>query len=243
MSARNQPTAKHYAEALRTLEAHPIHRRMVVAQHGFPDHAATARQLSAVTGYRGFTAACGIYGTAGRFVAEALGLGPPRDNPNSPGWWTILSTGDPTQGEFLWVMRPQVAAALQQLGWVSERLGVQLQPEELPSSSSLIEGASLRVPVNIYERSAEAREQCIQHHGCTCSVCRIDFGVAYGELGRGYIHVHHLTPLATIGEQYVVDPVHDLRPICPNCHAMLHRREPPLSISELQRVYDDTRNA
>ena len=243
MKAKNPPTAERYAEALRALEAHPIHRRMVVAQFGFPDHAATARQLSAVTGYRGFSAACGIYGTAGRFVAEALSIGPPRDNPNSPGWWTILSTGDSTQGEFLWVMRPEVAEALQRLGWASERLGVELQPEELSSSSSLIEGASLRVTVNIFERSAEAREQCVQHHGCACSVCRFDFGRAYGELGRGYIHVHHLTPLSAIGEQYAVDAVHDLRPVCPNCHAMLHRQEPPLSISDLQRIYTNDRNA
>jgi putative restriction endonuclease len=243
MSAKNPPTAERYAEALRALEAHPVHRRMVVAQFGFPDHAATARQLSAVTGYRGFSAACGIYGTAGRFVAEALGLGPPRANTNSPGWWSILSTGDDTQGEFLWVMRPEVVTALRELGWVSEHLGVQLQPEELSSPSSLIEGASLRVTVNIYERSAEARQQCIEHHGCTCSVCGFDFGRAYGELGHGYIHVHHLTPLADIGEQYAVDPIHDLRPVCPNCHAMLHRREPPLSITDLQSIYAETRNA
>jgi len=243
MKAGNQPTVERYTEALRALEAHPIHRRMVVAQFGFPDHAATSRQLSAVTGYRGFAAACGIYGTAGRFVAEALELGPPRDNPNSPGWWTILSTGDSTQGEFLWVMLPQVAEALQRLGWVSERLGVDLQPEELSSSASLIEGASLRVTVNIFERSSEAREQCVQHYGCACSVCGFDFGRAYGELGRGYIHVHHLTPLAAIGEQYAVDPLHDLRPVCPNCHAMLHKQEPPLSITDLQRIYTNDRNA
>ncbi len=41
-------------------------------------------------------------------------------------------------------------------------------------------------------------------------------------------------PISEIAEEYEVDPVKDLRPVCPNCHAMIHRRSPPLSIEELQ---------
>ena len=56
----------------------------------------------------------------------------------------------------------------------------------------------------------------------------------YGEIGRDYIHVHHLVPIKEIGEQYEVDPIKDLRPVCPNCHAIIHRREPPFTIKEVQ---------
>lgn len=236
MQADGLPGADDYVEALRTLERHPLQRRILLAQYGFPDHAATARQLSAVTGYHGFSAACAIYGKAGRFVAEALGIKPPRDDSNSPGWWTVLSAGDGAHGEFLWIMRRQVATALERLGWVGERLGVDLQPEEVHAPLRLLEGASLRVAVNIFERSAEAREQCIRHYGSSCSVCGFDFGCAYGQLGQGFIHVHHLVPLSAINVEYAVDPVRDLRPVCPNCHSMLHRREPPLSIEELRTI-------
>jgi 5-methylcytosine-specific restriction protein A len=45
--------------------------------------------------------------------------------------------------------------------------------------------------------------------------------------------VHHLRPLAEIGAEYVLDPEVDLRPVCPNCHAMLHRTRPPMSIEAL----------
>jgi 5-methylcytosine-specific restriction protein A len=45
----------------------------------------------------------------------------------------------------------------------------------------------------------------------------------YGEIGRGFIHVHHVVPISSIGESYKVDPAKDLVPVCPNCHAMLHR--------------------
>jgi 5-methylcytosine-specific restriction enzyme A len=51
----------------------------------------------------------------------------------------------------------------------------------------------------------------------------------------GFIHVHHLTPLSSLGTDYEVDPIRDLRPVCPNCHAVLHRREPPYSPEEVQQ--------
>jgi 5-methylcytosine-specific restriction protein A len=49
-------------------------------------------------------------------------------------------------------------------------------------------------------------------------------------MGQGFIHVHHLTDIATIGGEYAVDPHNDLRPVCPNCHAMLHTQRPALEI-------------
>lgn len=46
--------------------------------------------------------------------------------------------------------------------------------------------------------------------------------------------MHHLTQLSKIGQGYEVDPVNDLRPVCPNCHAMLHKRNPPYAIDKLE---------
>ena len=70
----------------------------------------------------------------------------------------------------------------------------------------------------------------------SCSVCNFNFGQVFGKLGEGFIHVHHLRPISEIGEEYVVDPIEDLRPVCPNCHAMIHRRSPPLSIQEIKNL-------
>ena len=64
-------------------------------------------------------------------------------------------------------------------------------------------------------------------------VCEFNFEAFYGERGKGFIHVHHLSSLAEIGQEYEVDPVNDLRPVCPNCHAMLHRKG-NIGIEELQ---------
>lgn len=105
-------------------------------------------------------------------------------------------------------------------------------PDEL--SNATIEGAKKAVVVNAYERSGTARQACIDHYGYTCSACLTNLESVYGERGKNFIHVHHIVPIASIGETYEIDPVRDLRPICPNCHAVIHRTNPPCTIQELQ---------
>ncbi len=107
-------------------------------------------------------------------------------------------------------------------------------PSEIVPTKSLNEGAIRSVQVNAYERNSTARAQCIRHYGSKCSVCDFDFERMYGPIGQDFIHVHHIIPIATIGKQYQVDPLRDLIPVCPNCHAMLHRTDPPLTVEELQ---------
>jgi hypothetical protein len=99
-----------------------------------------------------------------------------------------------------------------------------------------LEGARREQTLNVVERNPKARAACLNTHGTKCSVCELDFEEAYGILGRGFIHVHHLIPIATLEQEQHIDPVEDLRPVCPNCHAMLHRRMPPYTISELRRI-------
>ncbi|MCB9795884.1 MAG: HNH endonuclease [Alphaproteobacteria bacterium] len=112
-----------------------------------------------------------------------------------------------------------------------------LFPDEVPvAMGKHREGAVRQVMVNSYERSAAARRACLDTHGHRCAACKLDMGELYGELGEGFIHVHHLVEIATVGEEYEVDPVEDLVPVCPNCHALLHRRTPALTLAELKAV-------
>jgi len=98
----------------------------------------------------------------------------------------------------------------------------------------LVEGEKQTIVVNVYERNLEARELCIKEYGYACSVCKVKLEDIYGELGKGFIHVHHLIPIPKLKKSYKIDPIKDLRPVCPNCHAMLHKRNPPFSINELK---------
>jgi hypothetical protein len=103
------------------------------------------------------------------------------------------------------------------------------------------EGAATKVTVNRYERDKRARKACLAHYGHCCQACGIDFEAIYGQLGTGFIHVHHTKELSTLGPDYLVDPINDLRPVCPNCHAMIHRVKPALPVDELRRRIVNTR--
>lgn len=109
-------------------------------------------------------------------------------------------------------------------------------PDEVLPTSPLVEGAIRTVTVNAYERNPEARRQCIAAHKPQCYACGFDFGAAYGSEFAGFIHVHHLRPLSEVGGEYVVDPVEDLRPVCPNCHAIIHHGGRLRGIEEVQQL-------
>lgn len=107
------------------------------------------------------------------------------------------------------------------------------EPDELPPGE-YEEGAVTRVEVNRYERDRAARAACIAHHGTTCVVCGFDFQQRYGPLGKDFIHAHHVREISTLGAGYKIDPVKELRPLCANCHAMVHRSRPALTPQSLK---------
>lgn len=108
-------------------------------------------------------------------------------------------------------------------------------PDEI-EDKGLFEGAKKQVTVNAYERSSQARQECINKYGYKCVICDFDFEKIYGEIGQNFIHVHHIKPLSEIDKEYEINPINDLRPVCPNCHAMLHRKVPAYSIEEMKSV-------
>ncbi|WP_072022266.1 HNH endonuclease [Zavarzinella formosa] len=121
-----------------------------------------------------------------------------------------------------------VQRKLESLGFIvrvrsdTEEPADHLLAEEIPFGSELREGSVQQILVNAYERNREAREQCLAHHGRACVICGMTFKDSYGPLASNFIHVHHLRPLSGIKSDYVVDPIADLVPVCPNCHAVVH---------------------
>lgn len=116
-----------------------------------------------------------------------------------------------------------------------------IYPDEVPELlTGFIEGRVKQVTINAYERDSKARAACIAKFGAICQVCDFDFENTYGQIGKGFIHVHHKIDLGMIGESYQVDPINDLVPVCPNCHAMLHTEKPAMSIEKLQRIIDNS---
>lgn len=114
-------------------------------------------------------------------------------------------------------------------------------PDTLNGSEWYLEGQRKKVWVNAVERNRKARRACLAHHGYACRVCGIEFVKIYGEIGKQFIHVHHKLPVGTKERQYKIRPKKDLCPVCPNCHAMLHAKRPPLTVPRLRRIWEAER--
>lgn len=203
--------------------------------HDAPNCEATAPQVAEILGYRDFPPVNALVGKLGKRIAECLGITLPQREDNSPGWWKIIAEGDQRPEGFTWRLRHQLIEAMIDLGLFSDN-DAGLSSEVKQVSEQLAEGKLRKVLINAFERNAVARRLCIKYYQAKCSVCDLDFQERYGGIGKGFIHVHHLVELSAIGKEYKVDPIKDLRPVCPNCHAMLHKKVPAYQIDEMRSI-------
>jgi putative restriction endonuclease len=226
--------ADEYVTAFRRVAVAPHHLRMLQAHYHAPDRTLTATQMAKAVGYGGFGVANLHYGKLGRLIGDALGW-----TPLPTTLVGVISEFEKPEREWHWIMRPAVAAALEQLGWVQEEHPS--IPEEVNMTAPLHEGAVRRIAVNAYERNSAAREKCILHYGCRCAACGLSLAERYGDAVQGLIHVHHLRQLADVNAEYQVDPVEDLRPVCPTCHAVIHSRTPAFTVEEVKAMIEETK--
>lgn len=125
------------------------------------------------------------------------------------------------------------------LGQFDSFLGVTVHEFEKSvkeKTKDISEGEEKTVSSARYERNPLARKICLEYHGTACKVCSMDFGKEYGPEFAGKIEVHHIVPISSIGKDYIVDPVKDLVPVCPNCHTALHsKKDGVYTVDELKR--------
>ena len=91
-----------------------------------------------------------------------------------------------------------------------------------------------------YERKIENRLICLNTKGYNCYVCGFNFNKKFGELGKEFIHVHHVLPASKINSDF--NPLEDLIPVCPNCHSMLHKEDPPIDPDLLRSIIKKIEN-
>lgn len=118
-----------------------------------------------------------------------------------------------------------------------------IYPDEVDEKKVYKEGAVKRVTVNAYERNPYARRDSIKKYGAHCYICGFDFEQKYGTQAKGIIHVHHERPLSEIGKEYDVSAVDDLKPVCPNCHAVIHSKTPPYSVEQVKEMIKDAKTS
>ena len=207
------------------------------ALYSFDNHSAYASQIGLLLGFEGKSPHAPLNLEIGRYakrIATIYDIQFTERSLKKYRYWDLFFKGWEEGKYFVWQLKPNIVAALENCKLTGEIS----YAEELilKDSFSLIEGAKKTVTVNAYERNSKARNQCVAHWGYLCSVCNFDFQKIYGNIGINYIHVHHLVPVSEIGKSHQVNPITDLRPVCPNCHSMLHKSNPPLTIEELTEL-------
>lgn len=113
-------------------------------------------------------------------------------------------------------------------------------PEEI-NNEKYNEGAVKSVLVNKYERNPIAKRKCVEHYGTQCQICGFKFSEKYGKEFENKIHVHHINPISEIGEEYEINPIKDLIPVCPNCHMILHSKgkNEVYTVDEVKRMIEN----
>lgn len=112
---------------------------------------------------------------------------------------------------------------------------VQTESEEEEEKRRL-EGRITEAKVLRRQRNRQARQQCLEASGYKCYVCGFDFEKVYGEIGKGFMEVHHTKPLASYDDEHEI-PQSELCALCSNCHSMVHRSKVPLDVDELKRIF------
>lgn len=130
------------------------------------------------------------------------------------------------------------------VNWSNRVVGMMLallNIEKIDNDKQYIEGGMKKILVNKYERNPVNRQLCLMANGYICKVCGFNFEAVYGKLGYQFMHVHHIEKISYHEKEYVINPEKDLIPVCPNCHAMLHRADPPLLPDELVTIIKNNR--
>lgn len=216
-----------------------IQRGVLEALVDAPEDGLSGKQIATLLGLEHHAGVNGaIVGLAKR-LTKAVGVEPPKRSLTTTRsverWWHVVALGRTAPGNrFIWRLRPELCDAARAAG-----LGADAESAfaEERDEGKLREGALRLVRVNAYERHPLARRRCIEHHGTACAVCAVSLAAVYGPLAEGLIQVHHLRPISERGGvEHELDPIADLRPVCPNCHVVLHRTTPPLTIEELRAL-------
>lgn len=193
---------------------------------------ATSREIGKRLGQKTITINS-KFGKIGHAVADVLNIVPAGRRSGTSMWWSVLADGVPDRNGFNCKLKDNLVAAISELGLFHEPQyypdDVDIRKEEYP------EGWLKRVMVNAYERNEQARSVCIEQLGLNCHVCNVNFEEKYGEIGKGFIHVHHKVKVSDYkGKKYQIDSIKDLVPVCPNSHAMMHRNDPPFTVEDLR---------
>ena len=236
------PTAQEFFAAVTTIQEKlsDIDLTILRTQYSSPGRSVTSQDLRDALQYAGIGASNLAYGRLGKKLGQKVGFHVGDRPPDRPGWWRAISTSDKIGDHYTWILRPQLASALEQAGIVD------------PRADGLIDAPDVDLPQNLIGFATEGRVNLVQHlrrernrslvaakkesaESVACEVCGFDSGNYYG---IDYCEAHHLCTLSAT-EDEVETSLDDLALVCANCHRIIHSTYPPLSLESVRRFIHD----
>lgn len=87
-----------------------------------------------------------------------------------------------------------------------------------------------------YQVISHAKQNFANKNGRVfCQVCGFDFENVYGDLGKGFIEGHHTIAVSDMTSDHKTK-IEDIAMVCPNCHRMLHKKRPWLTMNDLNNI-------
>lgn len=116
----------------------------------------------------------------------------------------------------------------------------EMPPEAFDDEVEATEGAVLTRIHKVRERKPRLvkrkKDQALRKFGkLACEACGFDFAGIYGDRGKGFIEAHHTKPLIAMASE-TSTKLKDLALLCSNCHRMVHRSQPWLTMAELRAL-------
>jgi 5-methylcytosine-specific restriction protein A len=124
----------------------------------------------------------------------------------------------------------------------SNQKNIETKNDEKLDESIFREGSKITIEINKYERNIKAKQKCLKHFGRVCAVCNFKDNEIFGT-EISIIEVHHKTPISNYSEEYEINAIEDLIPLCPNCHRAVHSKIPAYSIDELRKIIKTVGNS
>ena len=215
--------------------------RMLLFTMGCPNEKSTNYDMGKAFGVHPNKIAA-INRSLSKRIFKALGIDAPKNGDGSYRYWDVCFFNDASnprddKGHWWWIVYPTLADAIDIFYGIDASL-----PDGLPEQTfPMEEGTKKTIEHSIYERNPAARKACIEHYGYRCSVCGMDYESLYGPAGIDKIHVHHLIQLSEVRDTHKTDPVRDLRPVCANCHLIIHAKTPAYTIDEVKQMIREKR--
>ena len=166
--------------------------------------------------------------------------------PNRPNRYPFATYGEGvrlTQGQYLTQCTANLYGVLRAA--LGHQDAVVIAPGEAASAGDSAiakneeykEGQRKMRETNFFVRNPKLAADSKKARNYICEVCAFNFLDHYGDIGKEFAECHHKNPLSERPREMwthaVTTTLADVAVVCANCHRMLHRERPALTIAQL----------